>query len=277
MKNVKRIILAVWAGSMVMAFQNCAQEMGGSLPPQKSSSSTSSSSLSCSGSDCNQTCSFDGAVLAVGESVTAYQTGSVSGGASCVSEARTCQEDGSLSGSYPFASCYNSGMSACLAAGNVTILDGSSRELYTSASVPSGQSCDSVKVNVSCNNGVLSNTNTLHASCTVEAAVSPSPNIKWVNIPQDDLLAPHNPVAVCATQNMYPSWDLGYGTCASALLRPLHGGDYDKINYSFGTFANGGTDYGGTHERGIFCYRQGETSKPDLSYNIAVAILCRKL
>tara|TARA_Y100001958_G_C20931156_1_gene341433 strand:+ start:101 stop:622 length:522 start_codon:yes stop_codon:yes gene_type:complete len=139
-------------------------------------------------------------------------------------------------------------MTACLAAGNITILDGSSRELYTSATVPYGQSCNSAKVTVSCSNGVLSNSGTIYSSCSVE-----TPVYKWVNVSTNDLTTIPNHATVCHNAGLRAATDQGYGTCASGKLRPNQGGDFDKISFGYGQVGNAPTGKGGSVYNNIYC------------------------
>ncbi len=114
-------------------------------------------------------CNFNGAVVADGASVAAFQNSTVGFGNSCISENRLCTA-GALSGSYTFANCAVGAAASCLFNG-ATISHGDSITGYTSSTVAFNQVCSSVAETRTCNNGVLSGSATF-ASCNTSAARS---------------------------------------------------------------------------------------------------------
>lgn len=116
-----------------------------------------------------QYCNFDGAVVAEGQTVTAYQSLTVPSGSTCQSESRTCS-NGSMSGSYAFSSCTVDPPLPCSFNG-VPVAHGSNVTAYQTASVPFGSTCNSQSR--ACNNGVLSGSYTF-ATCTTGAPPPPT-------------------------------------------------------------------------------------------------------
>jgi hypothetical protein len=113
------------------------------------------------------TCSFNGKVLAHGESTMAFQNSTVAFGMSCVQEARVCN-NGALSGSYNFSACTPNAPAMCSFNGQ-SIAHGQSVTAYPASSVPFGQSC--APTTRTCNNGLLSGSGPF-ATCNVGAAKS---------------------------------------------------------------------------------------------------------
>lgn len=109
-------------------------------------------------------CMFNGATIAHGEAVSAYQNSTVPAGQSCVSESRVCN-DGVLTGSFNIGSCQAAAFATCIFDGK-TIAHGQNVKAYASSSVPFGQACTSVVRK--CTDGMLSNAGDF-ASCSVEA------------------------------------------------------------------------------------------------------------
>lgn len=112
-----------------------------------------------------QNCTFNGAPVAHGSSVTAYQASVVPFGSICVSQARLCS-NGSLSGSYAYSSCSVTPPAQCTLDG-ATIQHGESRNFYSYQIAPLGQLCSAVSQSRSCYDGTLSGTDTYqYASCS---------------------------------------------------------------------------------------------------------------
>ena len=68
----------------------------------------------------SQSCTFNGATIQSGSSVTAYLANSVPSGSTCTSQSRTCS-NGTLSGSYTYSACT---VAAAPSGGSVTLSDG---------------------------------------------------------------------------------------------------------------------------------------------------------
>jgi hypothetical protein len=100
-----------------------------------------------------------------GTSVTAYQSSTVPWNTSCVSQTRSCS-NGTLSGSYVHQACSPSQPADCSSSGT-TIPHGSTQTLYSSQIAPTGQECSSITESRTCNNGILSGSDTYqYNSCT---------------------------------------------------------------------------------------------------------------
>ena len=114
---------------------------------------------------CLRSCAIPwGGTVASGSSFTAYQSNSVPCGSSCTSQTRTCT-NGTLTGSYSNRTC-SVAPCPCTSPWGTTVAHGSSITAYSSSSVACGSSCDSVKQNRTCTNGVLSGTAT-NQNCSV--------------------------------------------------------------------------------------------------------------
>ncbi len=114
-----------------------------------------------------QACSFNGASVSHGQTVTAYQNSAVPFGSSCRSQARTCN-NGSLSGSYSSSSCVVGDPQACSFNG-MTIPHGQNITAYQNSTVPFGSNC--VAQTRSCVDGALSGAYN-YASCVPDAPAS---------------------------------------------------------------------------------------------------------
>lgn len=117
-------------------------------------------------------CLFNGATIAHGAVVKAFQGSTVVYGQGCVSEDRTCS-NGVLSGSYNYASCAVGSVASCLFNGQ-SIAHGGTVVGYASSTVAYGQTCSSAQR--LCSNGSLSNSNYSFATCSPGAAASCSFN-----------------------------------------------------------------------------------------------------
>jgi hypothetical protein len=91
-------------GASVTAYQAATVPYGSSCTSQTRSCSNGTLSGSYQFGSCNRDCTFNGAAVPHGTSVTAYQSSTVPYGSSCASQTRTCS-DGTLSGTYQYASC----------------------------------------------------------------------------------------------------------------------------------------------------------------------------
>lgn len=152
--------LVFGASFVIVAFQNCSQTRFSSIAPEV----TGQESLqACTDPNCQQiqdnfgTCQFNGATLAHGASITAYQNPSVANGQVCVSQTRSCV-NGNLTGTFQYPSCAVDAPANCLFNGQ-TVLHGESIVAY----VNSSGTCDSEKR--VCDNGVLSGSYA-YAACT---------------------------------------------------------------------------------------------------------------
>lgn len=114
-----------------------------------------------------QACAWNGAAVADGHSVTAYQAATVPYGQSCTPETRTCQ-NGTFSGSYEHASCMVSPAASCTFNGQ-TIENGANVTAYQATSVAYGSAC--TNETRTCTNGTLSGSHE-YASCVVGTASS---------------------------------------------------------------------------------------------------------
>lgn len=105
-----------------------------------------------------QNCSLNGTTILHQQSIIAYASARVPSGGDCISESRTCN-NGVLSGSMTEMTCqvdvYTPG--ACTLNGK-TIAHGSSVTVFTSSSVPNGETCQT-EIRT-CNDGTLSGTAT---------------------------------------------------------------------------------------------------------------------
>lgn len=269
---------------IVVAFQNCSQDMQSASPGQATSASESVSSTS---SDCM----VDGKTVPFGSLIQAYFQKSVPYGSSCsnLSEIRVCGNNG-LTGSAPYASCVVQPPASCTFNGK-TIAGGATVLAYAHSSVPYGQSCGAVALK--CNNGVLSPNPaaTPYASCAVGAPAAcqvagttlahgatkafytkssvgygdqcPTVNVSCSNgtpsttqtVYTSCNMSPpiikwvqaqrgEKHLQTCSRVGLFPSVDKGYGICASGENRPAQGTDASKISYSYGTW--GSHKVGGT-------------------------------
>ncbi|MEZ0391034.1 MAG: hypothetical protein ACAH59_02385 [Pseudobdellovibrionaceae bacterium] len=96
-------------------------------------------------------CSFNGATIKHGASVTAYKQSSAAYNQSCQPETRVCS-NGVLSGSFNFGSCSTQAPAACLFDGR-TIPHGESVKAYQNSTVGPGETC--VKQHRVCQDGHL--------------------------------------------------------------------------------------------------------------------------
>ena len=162
---------AVAHGTSINAYQAASVDFGSSCTPQSRTCSNGTLSGSYTNSTCSvagaQSCSFNGATVNDGQSVTTYQAASVAYGGSCTSESRSCS-NGSLSGSYSFGSCAVLSPVTCSLNGQLIAHD-ASVTAYQTSSVAYGEECSSETRN--CSNGTLGGTFT-NSSCSVAAAAS---------------------------------------------------------------------------------------------------------
>ncbi len=114
--------------------------------------------------DAPPSCLHNGATIAHGQSITAYQLSSVPFGQSCVQQQRTCT-NGLLSGSYDYTSCSVGAAASCLFNG-IQYAHGTSITAFFESTVDFGSTCQSQSR--ICNNGFLGGTYTF-ASCAVDA------------------------------------------------------------------------------------------------------------
>jgi hypothetical protein len=194
-------------------------------------------------------CTFNGKVLATGESVTAYMNSTPDPTYGCVSEKRTCLEDGVMTGSYAFASC-SQGPRACLFNG-ITVRSGDSVKAFMARISGNCQSEDRT-----CQDGRLlgsfpfancSSTNCLFGGNTIatgnpfnyfsSATVSssqecPSP---FVGVCKDGVLTASNGVALQANQ-IFPTCQRGAGQCT---FRGTPLGENQTFNYNTLAAASG--------------------------------------
>ena len=140
---------------------------GGSSSSASSTNTTQSTSTNTTSSTSSASCSWNGATIASGSSVTAYQSSSVSYGSQCASQTRTCS-NGTLSGTYTAASCVVGTASSCTWNGS-SVANGASVTAYQSSSVASGSQC--VSETRTCSNGTLSGSYT-NTSCSVQSSQS---------------------------------------------------------------------------------------------------------
>lgn len=112
-------------------------------------------------------CLFNGATVAHGAAVTAFESSTSVYGQPCVQQQRTCA-NGALSGTYSYSSCTPSGPASCLFNG-FNIPNGVIVTAFRTSTVPYGTTC--VQQARGCNNGTLSGTYA-YASCVVGAPAS---------------------------------------------------------------------------------------------------------
>lgn len=158
-------------GATVQAYLVSAVDFGHTCTPQARTCSNGQLSGNHQFATCAvgvaASCLFNGQTIAHGASVTSFLNSSVPFGSSCQQETRTCN-NGALSGSSSYATCAVGTAKSCLFNGQ-TIAHGRSVKAYYSSSVPYGSTCNGV--DRTCNDGVLSGTNT-YGSCVVGAAAS---------------------------------------------------------------------------------------------------------
>ncbi len=123
----------------------------------------------------NNPCTLDGVTVQHGQSRSFYNSNSVACGQTCQSASRTCN-NGVFSGNSSFnrANC-SASCASCTRPWGGTVAHGGSFVAWQSATVPSGQTCQS-QTRV-CNNGSLSG-NYLHESCTVQSS-NPTGNVSF--------------------------------------------------------------------------------------------------
>ncbi len=172
----------------------CALPWGGTLDDGASTTAYASSSVACgdtcdaevrvchdgtlSGSDSAESCSAGacscalpwGGTLDDGASTTAYASSSVACGGTCASEERVCTH-GTLSGSDASQTCSVAACPCALPWGG-TLDSGASAPAYEVATVPNGQSCDSVSEARTCSDGTLSGSYPL-GSCMAHPTTQP--------------------------------------------------------------------------------------------------------
>jgi|GEM_PF-2946912 len=120
-------------------------------------------------------CEIDGITLSHGSSRTFYNKKTVAFGTTCTSnsETRTC-DDGELSGSsdYKYASCASALSNNCTLDG-ATVVNGASRNFYSSRTVAYGSTCASIAQSRLCSKGVFNGSDEYqYSACTVGAAGS---------------------------------------------------------------------------------------------------------
>jgi hypothetical protein len=113
------------------------------------------------------TCSFNGHTIASGATTQGYASASVPYGQTCQAQTITCT-NGVLNPASDVGSCAPLPPASCSFNG-ATIASGSSTTGYASATVPSGQTCNSESV--SCSNGVL-NPPSASPTCTVSSSAA---------------------------------------------------------------------------------------------------------
>lgn len=115
-----------------------------------------------------KSCAFNGQTIPSDVAVKAYQSATVAFGQSCVSEQRQCL-DGAMTGSFQFSACSVDAAASCSLNGK-SIPHGGTVNVFTSSSVPAGQTC---KTEVrSCSNGTLSGS-AVAESCVVQIPPPP--------------------------------------------------------------------------------------------------------
>ncbi len=161
--TVHRSCALPWGGTIahggtVTAYQEGSVALGSSCVSETRTCSDGTLSGSYNHPSCSvrtgADCSFNGAVVPHGTSVTAYETSGVAYGNSCVSQSRSCV-NGTLSGTYAHTSCTVASPADCSYNG-VTVPHGTSRMFYTSQTAPVGQMCSAIGQSRSCVNGALS-------------------------------------------------------------------------------------------------------------------------
>ncbi len=123
-----------------------------------------------SSADTSISCVWNGATVAAGASVSAYQAATVPNGSICLSESRTCV-NGALSGSFAFSACQVSAPLSCTFNGQ-TVANGATVSAYQSSVVAAGGSCLS-QIRV-CQNGTMTGSYQ-SASCIVSSSSAPPP------------------------------------------------------------------------------------------------------
>ena len=148
--------ITIESGNSVRAYLSAAESFGGSCQSQMRTCTNGILSGSYGFPDCNvnppSSCSFNGQVIAHGNSVPAFAAPSVPYGTTCQSQNRTCN-NGILSGSGDYSVCSVTPGAACLFAGR-TINSGETVSAFTSSTVPFGVTCQMQAR--TCINGTLS-------------------------------------------------------------------------------------------------------------------------
>ena len=162
-------------GASVTAYQSASVSFGSQCVSQTRRCTNGTLSGTYIASTCSvedaTTCSLNGASIAHGASMTAYQAASVPFGSQCVSQSRTCS-NGTLTGTYTAATCVVGAASACTW-NNASLPNGQAVTAYQAASVPFGQTCASQTR--TCSNGTLSGSYQ-YANCSAQAAAQCSFN-----------------------------------------------------------------------------------------------------
>lgn len=153
-------------GDSVTAFANSSVPFGQSCQSQTRTCSNGVLSGGYQSPTCAvvqpSACAFGDASIANGDSVTAYEFANVPFGETCQAQERSCS-NGVLSGSYAASGCAVQPASTCVFNG-ATLQNGETVQAYSEDSVRFGQTCSAETR--TCNNGVLSGTNTF-GTCEV--------------------------------------------------------------------------------------------------------------
>jgi hypothetical protein len=162
-------------GQSVTAYQNSSVPYGSACSSQSRTCSNGVLSGTYSFGSCSVSnpvsCTFNGATVSSGQSITAYQNSTVPYGATCSSQTRSCT-NGILSGTYAYNSCTVSAPASCNFLGQ-TVANGQSVTAYQATSVAYGSVCASQSR--TCSNGALSGTYN-YGSCSVRLPLSCSFN-----------------------------------------------------------------------------------------------------
>jgi peptidoglycan hydrolase-like protein with peptidoglycan-binding domain len=158
-------------GSSCESYRQTRQCLNGTL---SGSASYAYTTCGVGASSVPGSCTYNGAVMANGETRTFYRKESPVFGDQCQSAARTCT-NGIVSGSndyaYPSCSAATSPVSCTL--NGVTLAHGQSRTYYKREDVLFGQSCSAFAGTRSCDNGTLSGDNDYrYANCSAAGAKS---------------------------------------------------------------------------------------------------------
>lgn len=161
-------------------------------------------------------CSINGTPVLHGNTITLYGSSSVTYGQSCQSEVRTCN-NGTLSGSLTVASCSVQAPADCSVNGQ-TIAHGGTITLFSSSSVPYGQTCQSQLR--ACNNGSMSGSYTV-SSCEV-LSISESPLSLEIELPAN---APEDSIMYYRVDDVdgnvrINETTIGIGSSASTTINP---------------------------------------------------------
>ncbi len=175
-------------------------------------------------------CNFGGETLSHGQSKTYYQDQTVSHGSSCQSQERSCN-DGTMEGNvtYQYTNCSVEAAPVVATANcslsGATVNHGNSGFFYSSANVPFGIACNTVRQERTCNNGTLSGDDSYNEiSCAVE------PEADGGGMSPGDFEAPDLGIPDGVFDGGIPDFQLLTNPCSLDGIEVLHGDSHYFYN-----------------------------------------------